>query len=101
MKITLSDQAIQWFENKFPLEAGEAIRFFGKTYGKTEVHDGFSLGLELAEPGKSEDILALTEINDRTYFINQTDVWFFSGYDLFIDIGEKFNEPSYHFKSEQ
>lgn len=98
MKITLSKQAINWFETQFPLNEGEAVRFFGKTYGNTEVHEGFSVGLELDDAKNTEDILASIEINDRTYFINKEDEWFFSDYDLTIGLDEKFNEPSYHFE---
>lgn len=97
MKITLSDQAITWFETQIPLNEGEAIRFFGKTYGKTEVHDGFSVGMELDDPENKENIIASTEIHNRTYFIANEDDWFFSEYDLSIDLDEQFKEPSYHF----
>lgn len=97
MKITLSEDAIKWFENEFPLHSGEAVRFFGKTYGKTEVHEGFSLGLEFDQPENSDNILASTEINNRTYFINEGDRWFFNGYDLAINIDDQYHEPSYHF----
>ena len=102
MKITLKDDAIQWFENEFPLHEGEAIRFFGKTYGKTEVHDGFSLGLETDNPDdySEEDINALTEENGRQYFTTKEDDWFFSGYNLEIGIDEDLNEPSYHFNEQ-
>lgn len=98
MKITLSKQAIQWFETKFPLNEGEAVRFFGKTYGKTEVHEGFSVGLELDNPENTDDILASIEVNNRTYFIAKEDDWFFSDYDLTIGLDDQFNEPSYHFE---
>lgn len=98
MRITLSDRAINWFETQIPLNEGEAIRFFGKTYGKTEVHDGFSVGMELDNPKKKNDILASTEINNRTYFITRADDWFFSEYDLVIDLDDQFKEPSYHFE---
>lgn len=98
MKITLSEPAIEWFETKFPLNEGEAIRFFGKTYGKTEVHEGFSVGMELDELTNEDDVLAAVEVNNRTYFITKEDDWFFSNYDLRIGLDEQFGEPSYHFK---
>lgn len=98
MKITLSEQAAQWFETQFPLNQGEAVRFFGKTYGKTEIHDGFSVGMELDIPENHKDILASTTINNRTYFISQEDDWFFNGYDLSIALNDQFKEPSYHFE---
>lgn len=97
MKITLNEQAAEWFENKFPLDEGEAVRFFGKTYGQTEVHDGFSIGLQLDDPKDYDDILASTTVNDRTYFTGKEDQWFFEGYDLEIGIDEHYKEPSYHF----
>lgn len=101
MKITLSDQAISWFENEFPLHKGEAVRFFGKTYGTTEVHDGFSVGVKLDNPETTEDVMASTELNQRIYFISSEDEWFFHGYDLLIEIDEIFKEPSYHFQSNE
>lgn len=99
MKITLTDKAIHWFENEFPLHEGESIRFFGKTYGQTEVHEGFSLGLETDNPANynENDIFAITEENGRQYFTTREDDWFFSGYDLEIDLNDDLNEPSYHF----
>ena len=36
MDIKLTEKATKWFEDKFPLNEGEAVRFFGKTYGKTD-----------------------------------------------------------------
>lgn len=102
MNITLTDEAIHWFENEFPLHEDEAVRFFGKTYGQTEVHDGFSLGLEMANPEnyKDDDIIALTEKNGRKYFTTKEDDWFFSGYNLEVDLNEELNEPSYHFNEQ-
>ena len=97
MEINLSEQAIKWFENDFPLNEGEAVRFFGKTYGKTEVHDGFSVGIELANPQDTEKILTSTQVNNRIYFISAKDNWFFSGYNLSVKIDDTYQEPSYHF----
>lgn len=99
MEITLSDQAIEWFETDFPLHEGEAVRFFGKTYGQTEVHEGFSIGIQLDKPENHTDILAITEVNGRKYFTTHEDDWFFNKYDLEIDLDENLQEPSYHFHS--
>lgn len=102
MKITLRDEAIHWFENKYPLHEGEAIRFFGKTYGETEVHEGFSLGIQAdkIENYNEDEIIALAEENGRKYFTTKEDDWFFKGYDLEIGIDDNYNEPSYHFISQ-
>lgn len=97
MDIKLTDNATKWFEEKFPLNDGEAVRFFGKTYGKTEVHDGFSLGVQVDNPENHEDILSSTEVNGRKYFTTREDEWFFNGYDLEVDINKELDEPKYHF----
>src|SRR5690625_417814 len=97
MKITLTEKASNWFEKNFPLNEGEAVRFFGKTYGQTEVHDGFSIGVQVDDPDNHNDILSSTEVNGRKYFTTKEDEWFFSGYDLEVDIDDEYGEPSYHF----
>lgn len=98
MDIKLTEKATKWFEDKFPLNEGEAVRFFGKTYGKTEVHDGFSLGVQVDNPENHDNILSSTEVNGRKYFTTREDEWFFNGYDLEVDIDEELNEPKYHFE---
>lgn len=95
MKIEVTDKAVSWFEKELLLEEGDAIRFFGKTYGNTEVHDGFSVGMSVDQPGS--DVLGKTEINGITYFAGEQDDWFFSRYDLEIDFDENKDEPIYHF----
>lgn len=100
MKITLTEQAIEWFENNFPLDEGESIRFFGKTYGQTEVHEGFSMGIQFDDFEAHDDILGSATVNNRTYFTIKEDQWFFEGYDLEIGIDDQYKEPSYHFISQ-
>lgn len=96
MKLTLTDKAIQWFEEGYPLAEGESIRLFGKTYGNTEVHDGFSVGMKSSDPDKHE-ILARVDHNNRTYFASKDDEWFFNGYDLEVDFDFDMEMPLYHF----
>lgn len=100
MKIALTEKASAWFEEKFPLDSGEAVRFFGKTYGQTEVHEGFSMGVQVDNPDHHDDILSITDINNRKYFTTREDAWFFEGYDLEVDISDDYNEPEYHFISQ-
>lgn len=97
MEIKLSERAINWFEKDFPLDEGKSIRFFGKTYGNTEVHDGFSVGMTV-DYTEDYEILARTEINGRNYFTGKQDEWFFSPYDLEVDFDEEREEPIYHFQ---
>ncbi|GAF39688.1 hypothetical protein JCM14202_1559 [Agrilactobacillus composti DSM 18527 = JCM 14202] len=45
MEITVSDAAIKWFKDEMNLQPGEGIRFFGKVYGRTNVHEASQLAL--------------------------------------------------------
>ncbi|MFO8068857.1 MAG: iron-sulfur cluster biosynthesis protein [Alkalibacterium sp.] len=99
MEISLTDRAIKWFEDELTLESGDAIRFFGKTYGKTEVHEGFSVGISVEQP--DNDILGKKVLNGITYYAGAEDDWFFSRYDLVIDYDKKKDEPIYHFNSNE
>lgn len=99
LDIKLTDKAINWFEDEMALEEGDAVRFFGKTYGSTEVHDGFSVGMSVEQP-EEQNILGKTSVHGVTYFAGKQDDWFFSGYNLEVDFDEKREEPIYHFHDE-
>lgn len=98
MKLTITPSAIDWFKREIVLESGMGIRFFGKVYGKTQVHDGFSVGLSVDRP---EHLLASETIADILFFVEETDEWFFKGYDMTVDYDEKLDEPMYLFTEEQ
>lgn len=95
MKIDITEPASKWFNDELGLTEGKGIHFSGKVYGKTEVHEGFSVGMSVEEPGNN--ILAETEVDGITYFVNDEDDWFFSGYDLQVDLDSERDEPVYHF----
>lgn len=95
MKIEITEAASNWFKNELGLTDNLGVHFSGKVYGKTEVHEGFSVGMAVEEPGSS--VLASTEIDGVTYFVNEEDDWFFNGYDLQVDYDPKRDEPVYHF----
>lgn len=94
MKIEVSEQAQKWFEEEVGVSKDLGVRFLGKVYGKTEVHEGFSLGMEVAKP---ESPIAEATYNGITYFAEKQDEWFFSGYNLQVDYNEERHEPVYHF----
>ena len=98
MKIEITPAASKWFQTELALKSGEAVRFFGKVYGQTAVHDGFSLGLERA---MVQQPIAQTTQDGITYFISDTDDWFFAGYDLLVDYDAALDEPKYQFKATQ
>ena len=50
MKITVTPEVLGWFKQEIALEGKQGIRFFGKVYGSTQVHDGFSVGMSVDVP---------------------------------------------------
>lgn len=98
MKITVTEKAQAWFKKEVGLKPGMAVGFFGKVYGKTAIHEGFSMGMNVGQP---DDALYTEDINGITYYIEKNDEWFFHGYNLIIDYDEKKDEPIYEFEEEK
>ncbi|MGX7199943.1 HesB/YadR/YfhF family protein [Enterococcus nangangensis] len=96
MKIEVTPKAQKWFQEEVGLTPGMAVGFFGKVYGKTAVHEGFSIGMNVAS---ADDALYQTTIDGIDYYVEKNDDWFFNGYNLLIDYDEKNDEPVYEFES--
>ena len=94
MKLTITPRAQQWFKEEVGVTSASGIRFYGKIYGKTDVHEGFSIAMSVEAPDQP---LVKEEIDGITYFIEETDDWFFKGYDLLVDYDEEKDEPKYKF----
>lgn len=95
MNLVVTEEAHQWFVKELHLEKKDCVRFFGKYGGKTSVHTGFSVGLEVSVP---EQTIAKAEIEEQVYYIEEADDWFFSGYDLLVSYDLAQKEPAYRFK---
>ncbi|EHL99627.1 iron-sulfur cluster biosynthesis protein [Lentilactobacillus parafarraginis] len=87
MKINISDSASKWFQDEMGLSDGTGVRFYGKVYGKTPVHDGFSLAL--TRDDHPEEVYTETDKDGVKYFVDEGDEWFFKGYDLTVDFDPK------------
>lgn len=98
MQLTVTPKANEWFEEEVGVNPDSGIRFFGKIYGQTEVHDGFSIAMSVEQPDQP---LIKNVINGIPYFIEEADDWFFNGYDLTVDYDEEKNEPKYIFTKNQ
>lgn len=94
MKLTITPKAQEWFKKELELADGQGIKFFGKVYGKTQVHDGFSVGMSVDTP---ESPLIEENVNGMMFFVEEADEWFFKGYDLVVNFDEKLDEPEYEF----
>lgn len=97
MKITITPKAAQWFKNELTVESEMGVRFYGKVYGNTQVHEGFSVGMSVDTP---ENPIANTTADGILFYADEADEWFFKGYDLTVDLDEKLNEPKYLFHEE-
>lgn len=94
MKLTITSKAQAWFKQELELAEGQGIKFYGKVYGKTQVHDGFSVGMAVDTP---ESPLIEESVNGMLFFVEEADEWFFKGYDLVVDYDEELDEPKYEF----
>lgn len=94
MKLTITPKAQEWFKREIELSDGQGIKFYGKVYGKTQVHDGFSVGMSVDTP---ETPLIEENTNGMMFFVEEADEWFFKGYVLVVDYDEKLEEPKYDF----
>ncbi|WP_125583578.1 HesB/YadR/YfhF family protein [Levilactobacillus cerevisiae] len=92
MKITVTDSASKWFRDEMGM-TGRGVRFFGKVYGKTPVHEGFSLGM--TPDDNPRDPIVAEKKDNVTYYITEGDQWFFVGYDLTIDYDAATDGPTY------
>lgn len=97
MKITITPQAAQWFKNELTVDDGMGVRFYGKVYGKTQVHEGFSVGMSVDTP---EHPIGKTTVDGILFYADEADEWFFKGYDLTVDLDGELNEPKYLFQEE-
>ncbi|AMC94428.1 hypothetical protein AOC36_10725 [Erysipelothrix larvae] len=89
MKINVSKEAAQWYQENMDLQKGDALRFYGKVYGSSS---GFSLAVMKLEPTRP---YASQEVDGITYYIEHGDAWYFEDKDLTITLGEKYSEPHY------
>lgn len=89
MKLQITDAATKWFENEMNVSPAQkaAIRFYGKLYGRTKVHDGFSIAL--ARELDPHNFGVKVEKDGVTFYIEKDDLWFFKGYDLDVDYDSK------------
>ncbi|QBO37229.1 iron-sulfur cluster biosynthesis protein [Periweissella cryptocerci] len=95
MKLVITEQALEWFQNEMALKSGDGVRFYGKTYGTTNVHQGFSVALSRdAEP---LDPIVLVRQAGIMFYINERDEWLFHDYDLTVDVQNTEDGPVYKF----
>ena len=96
MKIHITEDALKWFKEEVDLEPGDKINFFVQTYGSSKLHDNFTLGFKFDPNEKNAS--AETTVEDISFYVNESDEWFFKGYDLYIEYDAQKDEIDYDFK---
>ncbi len=92
MELSITPQAVAWFKDELSLEKGDSIRIYGKYGGATNVHVGFSTGIEVTQPHHP---LHSKEIDGITFFTESGDDWFFADYHLNVALDDVLGEPTY------
>lgn len=97
MKILVSDGAAGWYVKELELKDGAHIRFFPRYSSGGGLHPGFSLGISTQEPVQP----GLTaEAGGITFFMEEQDLWYMRGYDLYVEHDESQDDISYIYKEE-
>ncbi|WP_017185591.1 HesB/YadR/YfhF family protein [Alkalibacillus haloalkaliphilus] len=83
MEIHVTEQAVDWFYDEMDLETGDVVNFFPKYGGTCSFQKGFSIGMAI---GRAQEPEVETEKKGVTFQIDEKDVWFFDGKDLYIGL---------------
>jgi len=95
MKIEISGRALQWFKEEVGLDDGSKVRFYTKIYGTSPVQEGYALAFTIDYD--SRDAAVHSVLDGITFFIGESDVWFFNGHDLFVEYNEKSDEVEFKY----
>ncbi|WP_026695796.1 HesB/YadR/YfhF family protein [Peribacillus kribbensis] len=90
MEIKISDEAAKWYEEEMDLKTGDFVRFLARYGGCSTVQSGFSLGISKEEPINPG---ASSMKNGVTYFIEESDLWYFDNHNLEVGYNVQFQEP--------
>ncbi|XKH51143.1 HesB/YadR/YfhF family protein [Chryseomicrobium palamuruense] len=95
MKIEISQQALEWFEQEMEARSGEWIQFYARYGGSSKLHEGFTLGMTKAEP---DEAAVQQDENGIHFYIEERDLWYFDGHDLHVHLNEDRKEIEFDYK---
>lgn len=98
MQIKISNEALNWYTEELDLKSGSQVRFFARYGGQSPIQKGFSLGI--VEEAATTPAVAVN-YNGITFFIEESDVWYFDGHDLTVDFNDDINEPEFKYEKIQ
>ncbi|MDP4085563.1 MAG: HesB/YadR/YfhF family protein [Bacillota bacterium] len=95
MKIVVSKEAIKWFKDEVELKDSDKVKFYAQIYGNSPVQENYALGFTI--DNEPVDMFVKTEIEGLTFYVEETDLWFFNGHDLYVEYNEKKDELEYNY----
>jgi uncharacterized protein YneR len=95
LNIHISKAALTWFKEEVGLDTGSYVRFYPMIYGNSPVQENFSLGFSIEAP---VDAIASSEAEGIHFYVEETDVWYFNGHDLYVEFNEAMDEVEYQYK---
>lgn len=94
MFVKLSEEAVRWFKEEIGVVNGEQIKFYVQFYGTSPIQDGYSLAFSKDNP---ISIAASTKEDGILFFIEESDLWFFDGHDLYVEYNEREETLEYRY----
>lgn len=92
MNMTITQPAAKWFIDEMDLQEGDYVRFFARYGGHGGIHKGFSLAISNDKPN---DPAIQTESQGVTFFVENSDIWYFDKMDFHIKYSRKLDEVEY------
>ncbi|NDI36899.1 HesB/YadR/YfhF family protein [Chengkuizengella sediminis] len=97
MNLTVTPIAANHFKDEFQLQHGDYVQFFVKYGGHSVIQTSFSLGISHDKP---EKIGASVEIDNVTYYVEESDLWYFEDHQLQVDFNKQNEEIEYYYDKE-
>ena len=94
MKLTLSEEAINWFKEEVGLTHEDHLKFYAEIYGSSPVQESYSLGFAKDYP---IDITASLEVDGIVFYIEEADLWYFNGHDLHVEYNDTKDELEFKY----
>ncbi|MDL4841028.1 HesB/YadR/YfhF family protein [Aquibacillus rhizosphaerae] len=95
MNMSITQPAVKWYIDEMNLKEGDYVRFFVRYGGYGGIHKGFSLALANDKPN---DPAIQTEEQGITFYVENSDLWYFDGMDFHIKYSRKLDEIEYVIK---
>ena len=94
-KISISPEASKWIREGMGVPEGGGVHFFGRVYGETNAHEGFSTGMSRHD----QPVQPLVDqgVDGVHYYIEESENWFFEGLDVQVDYDKSIDGPVYYY----